>query len=60
MPPPRSSKVQQNPWGDPKAAIVGGPTAKGAAPRVAASGPAEKPPTPAAPTRMRYNMAAGK
>lgn len=60
MPAPRAAKVQPNPWGDPKAPIVGGPTAQGARVREASSGPAEKPPTPAAPTRMRYNMAAGK
>ena len=60
MPAARRPVVQQNPWGDPKAPISVGATSKGQQPGKCAAGPAERPPTEAQPTRMRYNMAAGK
>lgn len=55
-----ATKVSQNPWGD-KRAVIAVTGQKRCAPMpVARSGPAENPPTPAAPTRQRHKMAGGK
>jgi hypothetical protein len=55
-----ATKVSPNPWGDQRAAIAVSGQKRSTPMQQAASGPAENPPTPAAPLRQRHKMAGGK